>query len=501
MSLIVIDFDSLVENSFLKSNEKEKQLAFELSINMFIQELNLHFQSKNPAVVTVIAPFSIKPTFRFDGTIRQRTAFAELEAKILSLIDGHSEIHLLDVQTALTEFGTAQSYSPRSDLQAQSPLTLGAARIIAEAAISFYANLKSRPYKVLLLDADNTLWKGVLGEVGTVGVGLHPTTYPGNVYWRIQQVLKSFKEDGLLLVLLTKNDGDIVADHLKQHDYQMLKEEDFVMISADWSPKPIRARRIAEELNVGLDAMVFLDDSETEVMAMRTQVPEILTVQVSSNISEYPLQMARLSELLLPQATESDRTEKYRVRSRINQLQRSAKTHDEFMALLDTRLFVRLNQEQDVNRVSELSERTNQFNSSLTKYTADDLRHKIEHKTHQIWIGAVNDSLGDSGTSLAAVSRIEDDTLMIEGLWVSCRVLGRQLEHATLATLASFASSKGLETLTVVFNASSKNSQVLDFLKSLDPIQSSEVNNSLLKFEYASDVLLNLTPKHVKVIE
>ena len=196
MSLIVIDFDSLVENSFLKSNEKEKQLAFELSINMFIQELNVHFQSKNPAVVTVIAPFSIKPTFRFDGTIRQRTVFAELEAKILSLIDGHSEIHLLDVQTALTEFGTAQSYSPRSDLQAQSPLTLGAARIIAEAAISFYANLKSRPYKVLLLDADNTLWKGVLGEVGTVGVGLHPTTYPGNVYWRIQQVLKSFKEDG-----------------------------------------------------------------------------------------------------------------------------------------------------------------------------------------------------------------------------------------------------------------------------------------------------------------
>ena len=501
ISLIVIDFDSLVENASLRSKENEKQTAFALSLDIFMQELGLHIQSKDLGGVTLIAPFSVKPTFRFDETLRQRSLFAGVEAKILELIDGHSEIHLLDIQTSLTEFGTAQSFSPRSDLQAQSPLTLGAARIIAEAALSFYANLKSRPYKVLLLDADNTLWKGVLGEVGSEGVGLHPTTYPGNIFWKIQQVLKSFKESGLLLVLLTKNDRDIVADHLQQHEYQMLKEEDFVMISADWSPKPSRARSIAEELNIGLDAMVFIDDSDAEVLAMKTQVPEILTIQVSPNISEYPMQTARLSELLLPQASESDRTEQYRVRSRTNELQRTAKTHDEFMWLLETKLTVRRNQTQDVNRVSELSERTNQFNSSLTKYTADDLRHKIEHKSHQIWIGTVSDSLGDSGTSLAAVSRIDDDALEIEGLWVSCRVLGRQLEHATIASLASFARTEGLKTVRVVFNASSKNSQVLDFLNSLHPIQISEASHTSVQFQYALDDLINLTPNYLKVIE
>jgi len=501
MSLIVIDFDSLVENASLRSKESEKQIAFELSLEMFMQELGLHIQSKGPGGVTLIAPFSVKPTFRFDETTRQRSLFAGVEAKILDLIDGHSEIHLLDIQTALAEFGTAQSFSPRSDLQAQSPLTLGAARIIAEAALSFYANLKSRPYKVLLLDADNTLWKGVLGEVGSEGVGLHPTTYPGNIFWKIHQALMGFKEAGLLLVLLTKNDRDIVEDHLRQHEYQVLKEEDFVMISADWSPKPSRARSIAEELNIGLDAMVFIDDSDAEVMAMKTQIPEILTIQVSQNISEYPMQIAHLSELLLPQASENDRTEQYRVRARTNELQRTAKTHEEFMLLLETKLIVRRNQTQDVNRVSELSERTNQFNSSLTKYTADDLRHKIEHKTHQIWIGTVSDSLGDSGTSLAAVSRIGDGTLEIEGLWVSCRVLGRQLEHATIASLASFARTEGLATIRVVFNASSKNSQVLDFLNSLHPIQISETSHTSMQFAYASDDLINLTPKYLKVIE
>ncbi len=500
-SLIVIDFDSLVENAFLKIKENEKQIAFELSLDLFMQELSLHIQSNGPSGVTIIAPFSVKPTFRFDETLRHRSLFAGLEAKILDLIGGHSEIHLLDIQKSLTELGTAQAFSARSDLQAQSPLTMGAARTIAEVALSFYANLKSRPYKVLLLDADNTLWKGVLGEVGSEGVGLHPTTYPGNVFWRIQQVLKSFKEAGLLLVLLTKNDRNIVLDHLTQHEYQMLKEEDFVIISADWSPKPSRARSIAAELNIGLDAMLFIDDSDTEVLAMKTQVPEILAVQVSPNISEYPMQIARLSELLLPQASESDRTEQYRVRSRTIELQRTAKTHDEFMLLLETKLMVRRNQTQDVNRVSELSDRTNQFNSSLTKYTVDDLRHKIEHRTHQIWIGTVSDSLGDSGTSLAAVSRIDDDALEIEGLWISCRVLGRQLEHALIASLASFARAEGLKTMRVVFKSSSKNSQVLDFLNSLHPIQIIEANHTSRQFHYDSDDLINITPNYLKVIE
>ncbi len=500
-SLIVIDFDSLVENASLKIKENEKQIAFELSLDLFVQELSLHVQSKGPSEVTIIALFSVKPTFRFDETLRHRSLFTGLEARILELIGGHSEIHLLDIQKSLTELGTAHSFSARSDLQAQNPLTMRAARTIAEGALGFFANLKSRPYKALLLDADNTLWNGVLGEVGSEGVGLHPTTYPGNVFWRIQQVLKSFKEAGLLLVLLTKNDRDIVMDHLTQHEYQMLKEEDFVIISADWSPKPSRARSIAAELNIGLDAMLFLDDSDTEVLAMKTQVPEILAIQVPPNISEYPIQIARLSELLLPQASASDRTEQYRVRSRTNELQRTAKTHDEFMVLLETKLTVRRNQIHDVNRVSELSDRTNQFNSSLTRYTIDDLRHKIEQKTHQIWIGTVSDSLGDSGTSLAAVSRIDNDALEIEGLWISCRVLGRQLEHALIAFLASFARAEGLKTIRVVFNTSSKNSQVLDFLNSLHPIQIIEANHTSKQFQYASDDLMNITPNYLKVIE
>jgi FkbH-like protein len=501
ISLIVIDFDSLIEKASLKSKLSEKDIAFELSLDLFTQELGLHVQSKGLGGVTMIAPFSIKPAFRFDETIRQRNLFAVVETKILELIDGHSEIHLLDIQTPLTKLGTTQSYSARSDLQAQSPLTLDAARMIAEVALCFYASLKSQPYKVLLLDADNTLWKGVLGEVGSEGVGLHPTTYPGNIFWKTQQVLKSLKEAGLLLVLLTKNDRDLVEDHLRRHEYQVLKEEDFVIISADWSPKPNRARNIAAELNLGLDSMVFIDDSDVEVLAMKTQVPEVLTMQVSPNISEYLMQIARLSEVLLPQASETDRTEQYRVRSRTNELKRTAKSHDEFMTMLETKLTLRCNQIQDVNRVSELSERTNQFNSSLTKYTADNLRNKIEQETHQIWIGAVSDSLGDSGTSLAVVSRIDDETLEIEGLWISCRVLGRQLELALLASLALFARSKGLKTVRVVFNASSKNSQVLDFLNSLHPFQISEASDTSMQFQYASDDLINLTPNYLKVIE
>ena len=110
ISLIVIDFDSLVENASLRSKENEKQTAFALSLDIFMQELGLHIQSKDLGGVTLIAPFSVKPTFRFDETLRQRSLFAGVEAKILELIDGHSEIHLLDIQTSLTEFGTAQSF-------------------------------------------------------------------------------------------------------------------------------------------------------------------------------------------------------------------------------------------------------------------------------------------------------------------------------------------------------------------------------------------------------
>ena len=501
ISLIVIDFDSIVESASLKSNREEKISAFELSVGVFLQKLNLHIQTVGLTGITIIAPFRISSAYRFDETIIDRSLFVGLENRILAFIDGFSDVHLLDIQTPITEFGISRSYSARSDLQAQNPLTIDAARIIAERALSYFANLKSPPFKVLMLDADNTLWRGVLGEVGSEGVGLHPTTYPGNIFWKIQRVFKSFKEAGLLLVLLTKNDLDIVEGHLKNHEAQILKEEDFVLISADWTPKADRARLIADELNLGLESIMFIDDSETEVLAMRTQVPEIFTFQVPPNISDYLRSVLHLSELLLPKASESDRTELYRVRSRTNALKTTAKTHEEFMSMLETKLIVRRNQLQDINRIAELSERTNQFNSSLNIYTADDLREKINNQTHQLWVGSVNDTIGDSGTSLAAISRIDNDAIEIEGLWVSCRVLGRHLEHAFLSVISSFGISQELSMTSITFNEGARNSQVRDFLNSLMPKQKITGSHEATHFQYASGDLVSLIPTYIKVIE
>ena len=500
LHIVMVDFDSIVENSYLMTNQNERGSLLELSIDLFCQELRLFLTSIRKAKLTLIVPLSVKPRNRTDETILHRYYFSHFESLIRELISDESSTDILDVQTSLNEVGTAQCYSPRSDFQAQSPFTIFGARLIIEAALRSYSVYESKPYKVLLLDADNTLWGGVLGDVGSDKLSLHPTTFPGNIFWRIQHVLKSFKEQGLLLVLITKNERDAVIHHLANHESQILREEDFVLISADWTPKPDRVKAIAEDLSLSLDSMIFLDDSSTEIMAMNSQLPEILTVQVPQNASEYLSRLRELSELLARQSSENDRTEQYRVRSRSKELMRTAGSHTDFLSMLQTKLSLRCNQLGDIHRISELSERTNQFNLSLKKFSVDELRQKIEHAAHKVWLGSVSDVLGDSGTSIAMITRTDGPDVTVEGFWVSCRVLGRELEHAMVCSVAKIEMEQGAKSLHFLFNFGLKNKQVSDFLKALPTKLVTERDQDSIEFDYDVETIAIRNPVHVEVI-
>ena len=229
----------------------------------------------------------------------------------------HPNVRLLQPAEIVAQLGWARAFSPRFYSRYRAPYTAAFFEELVLQISRASRGVGSYFYKALVLDADNTLWGGIVGEDLAEELKLGPHDYPGSIYWYVQQELLALQTHGVLLCLCSKNNPAEVDAVLADHPEMVLRDRHFAAKRVNWDDKVTNIRRLASDLDIGLDAMVYLDDSAFECAAVRGQLPMVRTLQVPANVYEYPALIQQVKELFLAGGMASDsaaKTDQYRLR-------------------------------------------------------------------------------------------------------------------------------------------------------------------------------------------
>ena len=401
-----------------------------------------------------------------DGRDAVATVLDRFNAALRDEAAGFSNTRLVDTEDVVRAVGRGAAFDPRFYFRSKAPYTGVYLDELARRVTAAARGFGARFHKVLAVDCDNTLWGGVVGEDGPTGIRLGPHDHPGNVYWRVQHEIAALRRQGVLVCLCTKNNPDDVDEVLREHPDMVLRDADIVVKKVNWADKPSNLRALAAELGVGLDSVVFLDDSPFECEAVRRQLPMVTTVQVPATLSDYPRVIDQVKELFLAggvTADSRDKTEQYRQRARAQELQATSVDQEAYLASLELRVELRRDVRADAARVSELSQKSNQFNLTTRRYSVADVERFVDSPRHTVYSLVVGDTFGSAGLTGAAVLRHDGDRAHVESFFLSCRVIGRGVETAIWPRIVDDAAARGCTELHAHFIPSPKNAQVADF--------------------------------------
>jgi FkbH-like protein len=277
--------------------------------------------------------------------------------------------------------------------------------------------------KVILLDADNTLWGGVVGEDGPKGIQVDDQ-YPGILYRHFQSALIALRDSGMLLCLVTKNNEVDVRDAFDTRDMP-LRWDSFAAIRANWDSKSSNIRSIAKQLNVGFDSMLFIDDNPVEIAEVTSIFPQLLARRFDVREAAQPLcWLADIPDLSIwsPSAEDLAKSDQYRQEAKRQDVAASAESIEEYIASLGIVLEAGVNRAEQVKRIAQLTNKTNQFNLTTRRYTEADILTAMEEG--QVFDFRARDRFGDMGIIAVVVVRAAE----IETFLMSCRALGRRIE-------------------------------------------------------------------------
>jgi FkbH-like protein len=321
--------------------------------------------------------------------------------------------------------------------------------------------------KCIVLDLDNTLWGGTLGEDGLEHLQLSDNG-PGRAFQDTQRILLDYYETGTLLAICSKNDESLAMAAIREHPGMLLQPNHFASMRINWQSKSANLREIATELNLDLNSFVFLDDSALERAEVRRLTSTVTTPDLPTDPSEYPSFLAQLSYFDALTTTEDDRRrgQMYIEDRERRVLAQTSSSLEDFLKGLQLQVIVKKVGRQSIVRLAQLTQRTNQFNLTTRRYTESDLLTLLESLDWRLYSLLVSDRIGDSGISGAAFVEVNIDTktARLDTFLVSCRVLGRGIEPAFLAGVCSDLQSAGIATLVADYIPNERNRVAKDFL-------------------------------------
>ena len=390
---------------------------------------------------------------------------AELNARLSDGLRDLPRTFLLDVQDVLVRrAGGGPHDNPK--MRHYASLRLGD-RVLGEMArcyARYIAPLKGLTRKCVVVDLDNTLWGGVVGEDGPRGIQLGDTA-PGVEYQDFQRYLAALSARGILLAVNSKNNPDDALEIIRSHEGMVLREDAFSAVRVNWRPKPENMVSIAEELNIGLDALVFLDDSPEERALMRESLPQVLTPELPTDPALYRQTVEALPQLQTLVVTETDQTrvEQYRARRQREQARDGAASLEEFLHSLEITVEIARADDSTLPRVHQLFQRTNQFNLTTRRHELDQLAAWARDPGWRLYTVRSRDRFGDHGLVAVGLVRLDRGAWVIDSFVMSCRVISYGVETALLATVCEAAAAAGAGAVIGEFVETRKNLPARDF--------------------------------------
>jgi len=319
--------------------------------------------------------------------------------------------------------------------------------------------------KCIVLDLDNTLWGGIVGEDGLDGLQLSLGGV-GAGFIAFQQALLNLYDRGIILAVNSRNNFEEAIKVIRTHPNMILKEPHFAALRINWQDKAMNLVELAKELNIGLEAMVFLDDDPTNRATVKAMLPEVEVPELPINPADYAKFLINLPYFPSEAVTDEDKmrgnmyvTERLRLEA-----EKSFSNRDEFLKSLGLELQIFVDDLSSIARLAQLTEKTNQFNANKQPLTEEEMLVLINHPEYKVFHGRLTDRFGDHGIVNLAIVKQQDEVWHLEQLLMSCRVIGRGVEEAFLATIGQSAKNNQVSRLTINFTQTAKNKPAEDFV-------------------------------------
>jgi FkbH-like protein len=393
-----------------------------------------------------------------------RRLIERLNHAITESVAGTNDL-VLDVARLAETVGLGTWHSPALWNLAKLPFDDSCLPIYADHLMRLIAALRGRSRKCLILDLDNTVWGGVIGDDGLEGIKIAQGDATGEAHLAVQQLALSLRRRGIVLAVSSKNTDEIARAPFREHPEMLLKEEHFAVFQANWNDKATNIKAIAEELSLGLDAMVFLDDNPVERALVRQVLPQVAVPELPEDPAWYARTLAAAGyfESIAFSAEDRARADMYQSNARRVALQSQAGDLDAYLASLGMEILFAPFDRVGRARISQLINKSNQFNLTTRRYSeAEVAAAEEESEVFTLQVRLV-DRFGDNGMISVVICRPDRSGVWAIDTWLmSCRVLGRRVEQMVLREIILHARESGLQTLIGTYHPTEKNGLVRD---------------------------------------
>jgi FkbH-like protein len=398
--------------------------------------------------------------------LSQTEAIRRLNRRLADASSSIAAVRMLDFDRVCAEVGYANWRDDKLWYLARAPLSSRVMPALAKVQAAFACAATANPRKCLVLDLDNTLWGGVIGEDGVEGIAIGHT-YPGSVFRDFQRVLLHLRRRGVLLAINSKNNEADALAAFRTHPDMVLREAHFACTRINWRDKPQNMIEIARELNIGLESLVFFDDSPIEREVMRQSLPQVETLDVPGDPLQYidAVFENHAFDRLSFTAEDALRAGFYDAQRVRREVERTAASLEDFLAGLEMTMTAAPADSLAFPRIVDLIHKTNQFNLTTRRHTAPQIQTLMRDPACAIFTMQLSDRFGDHGTVGVAILRVEGPRAIIDSFLLSCRVIGRTAETAFLSVLIDWATSRGLLMLVGEFVPTPRNAPASDFFE------------------------------------
>jgi len=470
---LILDTRTILENLFyfpydVNETDRKKFVANkfkELStlINSFVKK------SQSKLILSNFVPPTYSPYGIFESKMNYglQEMITDLNQKLLNEFKNNPLVFIFDFNGFVTNQGQNNIFDYRQYYLGDVKISLEKIPYLANQLIGFVKPILGLNKKCIVLDLDNTLWGGIIGEDGFNGIKLSHNEPIGKSFIEFQKYLLSLHKRGIILAVNSKNNLDDAMKVIREHPNMILREENFACLKINWDDKVTNLKEISQEINIGLDSIVFFDDDKINRDFVRSVLPEVLTIEIPEDPSQYVPTLLELTDFNVTKITTEDkqRGKMYLEQRERVELQKTTTDLQEYLKKLNIKLFIKSADEFSIPRISQLTLKTNQFNLTTKRYQEEDIRNFSNDEKKIVGCARVEDKFGDNGiTGVFIVDKENKKEWIVDTFLLSCRVIGRGIEEGIMNHIVSLAKKENVSKITASFVPTKKNLPAESFL-------------------------------------
>lgn len=475
ISFLILDTRSILKNLFYEPNSAsstERRVYIENCAGELIRLIKTF--TENSSSKLIVANFNV-PTYSPYGIWEGKMDYGlkemieDLNGKLRTILLSEPAVFIYDFNAFIAKHGENNVFDYRQFVIGDIKVALNYIPYLAEDMMGYIKPSLGLNRKCIVLDLDNTLWGGVVGEEGYEGIELGPKA-PGVAFVEFQRHLKSLCQRGIILAINSKNNPEDALKVIRDHPDMVLREDNFACMKINWNDKVSNMWEIAIELNIGLDSIVYFDDDRINQELMVKALPEVLTVELPTDPSQYAPTLMSLNDFNVLSLTEEDtkRGEMYLQQRKRIELEKTSSNLDDFLSQLGIKVRIKKADQFTIPRIAQLTLKTNQFNLTTRRYQEEDIVKFSREKNILVGCAQIEDKFGDNGITGVFIIRKDNPSVWtIDTFLLSCRVMGRGVEDAIMGFILNEAKKERVVTIKGRYIPTKKNVPCEKFLDNL----------------------------------